>query len=87
MALICTGIDSNLSDNFGRSIMYSLSAFTTFLTISIVGGWPFVAAAFLLGILYYNGSYMYIHSHYLPIHMFSIVAKVNPPPKKKEADT
>ncbi|KZP24934.1 hypothetical protein FIBSPDRAFT_888399 [Athelia psychrophila] len=32
------GIDSNMSDNFGRSIMYGLSAVTTFITISVIGG-------------------------------------------------
>ncbi|KII87771.1 hypothetical protein PLICRDRAFT_92667 [Plicaturopsis crispa FD-325 SS-3] len=48
------GIDSSLSDNFGRSVMYGLSAATTFVTISVVGGLPFVFAAIVLGILYYS---------------------------------
>lgn len=49
------GIDSNMSDNFGRSVIYGLSAFTTLLTISIVGGLPFLIGAVALGSVYYNG--------------------------------
>lgn len=49
------GIDSTLSDNFGRSIIYGLSATTTIITVSAVGGLPFIAAACLLGIVYWNG--------------------------------
>lgn len=49
------GIDSSLSDNFGRSVIYGLSAATTVVTVSIVGGPPFVAATLVLGVLYYNG--------------------------------
>ncbi|KAF8888549.1 multidrug resistance-associated ABC transporter [Infundibulicybe gibba] len=48
------GIDSRLPDNFGRSIMYGLSALTTITTISVVGGAPFVIAVLILGALYYN---------------------------------
>jgi hypothetical protein len=50
-----TGIDSSLSDNFGRSIMYGLSALTTVVTVSVVGGLPFIVAMCLLGVVYYNG--------------------------------
>ncbi|KAF7972890.1 hypothetical protein HWV62_16688 [Athelia sp. TMB] len=53
------GIDSNMSDNFGRSIMYGLSAATTFVTISVVGGPGFVLAALILGSLYYNTAKVY----------------------------
>jgi ABC-type multidrug transport system permease subunit len=49
------GIDSSLSDNLGRSFMYFISAITTLVTISAVGGLPFIIAAVLLGTLYYNG--------------------------------
>lgn len=49
------GIDSNLSDNFGRSVIYAISASTTLITLSVVGGLPFFAAALILGFLYYNG--------------------------------
>lgn len=50
------GLDSTLPDDFGRSIMFGLSALTTFITVSVVGGIPFVIAAIILGILYYNCS-------------------------------
>ncbi|TFK68805.1 multidrug resistance-associated ABC transporter [Pluteus cervinus] len=53
------GIDSNLSDNFGRSIMYALSAVTTVITISVVGGWPFVLSTIGLGALYWNVAKIY----------------------------
>lgn len=53
------GIDSSLSDHFGRSIMYAMSAFATFTTISIVGGWPFVAVTFVVSVLYYQVAKVY----------------------------
>jgi len=49
------GIDSTLSDNFGRSIMYGLSAATSIITVSVVGGPPFIVVVILLGIVYWNG--------------------------------
>ena len=49
------GIDSSLSDNFGRSIIYGLSATTTLVTVSYVGGVPFILAAIVLGVVYWNG--------------------------------
>lgn len=49
------GIDSSLSDNFGRSIIYALSATTTIVTVSVVGGPVFIVAALLLGGVYWNG--------------------------------
>lgn len=51
------GVDSNLPDNFGRSVMYALSAATTVVTVSVVGGWSFVLGIVILGTLYYNGEY------------------------------
>ncbi|KAJ7126233.1 P-loop containing nucleoside triphosphate hydrolase protein [Mycena epipterygia] len=48
------GIDSSLSDNFGRSTVYFISSITTILTISFVGGVPFVIASLITGIFYYN---------------------------------
>ncbi|KAG5641131.1 hypothetical protein DXG03_005945 [Asterophora parasitica] len=50
------GIDSSLSDNFGRSLMLGLSAGTTIITVSFVGGLPFVLAMIVFGIIYYNDS-------------------------------
>jgi hypothetical protein len=48
-------IDSSLSDNFGRSIIYALSATTTLVTVSVVGGLPFVVAILILSAIYWNG--------------------------------
>ncbi|KAF9007916.1 ATP-binding cassette transporter [Cyathus striatus] len=53
------GIDSSLADNFGRSIIYGLSASTTLVTISVVGGLPFVIAAIILGSIYFNVGKVY----------------------------
>ncbi|KAH0581287.1 hypothetical protein H2248_012386 [Termitomyces sp. 'cryptogamus'] len=53
------GIDSSLSDNFGRSVMYGLSAATTVIIVSVVGGSPFVVAMCLLGVIYYNVAKVY----------------------------
>ncbi|OJT13873.1 ATP-dependent bile acid permease, partial [Trametes pubescens] len=48
------GIDSNLPDNFGRSVFYAVSVMTTFVTVSVVGGPLFVLAAVVFGFLYYS---------------------------------
>ncbi|KAG8216833.1 P-loop containing nucleoside triphosphate hydrolase protein [Butyriboletus roseoflavus] len=53
------GIDSSMSDNFGRSIVYGLAALTIIITISIVGGLPFILAALVLSYLYYNVAKVY----------------------------
>ena len=37
--------------------MYFTSATTTLLTITYIGGPPFLAAAIVLGVLYYNGEF------------------------------
>ncbi|KAF7360576.1 Multidrug resistance-associated ABC transporter protein [Mycena venus] len=53
------GIDSSLSDNFGRSTVYFISSITTILTISFVGGVPFIIASVVTGIFYYNVAKVY----------------------------
>ncbi|KAF8438137.1 hypothetical protein L210DRAFT_968152 [Boletus edulis BED1] len=53
------GIDSSMADNFGRSIVYGLAALTIIITISIVGGLPFIIAAVALSFLYYNVAKVY----------------------------
>jgi ABC-type multidrug transport system fused ATPase/permease subunit len=53
------GIDSSLSDHFGRSIINGMSAFATFIAISFVGGWPFVAVTLLVGVFYYQVAKVY----------------------------
>jgi hypothetical protein len=55
-------IDSSLSDNFGRSIIYALSASTTLLTVSVVGGLPFVVVILILSAVYWNGKLLLLHS-------------------------
>lgn len=50
------GIDSSLPDNFGRSVINALSVATTFVTVSVVGGPPFIIAALIFGSLYYSGT-------------------------------
>lgn len=49
------GIDSSLSDNFGRSVIYALNVLTTICTICYVGGLPFLFAVILIGMLFFNG--------------------------------
>ena len=49
------GIDSSLSDNFGRSAVNGLSVITTFITLSIVGGPQFFLVILVIGSLYWNG--------------------------------
>lgn len=47
-----------MADNFGRSIFYGLAAVTTIVTVSVIGGIPFVCAGVCLGYVYYNGEVM-----------------------------
>lgn len=54
MLTLAIGVDSNLPDNFGRSVAYLLSASTTFVTITYIGGLPFLLAAVIFGTLYYS---------------------------------
>lgn len=51
------GVDSSLPDNFGRSVMYGLSAATTMISITYVGGFPFLLALIIIGSLYYSGRF------------------------------
>jgi ABC-type multidrug transport system fused ATPase/permease subunit len=53
---VYSGIDSSLSDNFGRSVRNAISVSITLTTVSIVGGWPFLFALCILAILYWNGA-------------------------------
>jgi len=53
------GIDSSLADNFGRSLIYALSAVTTLVTVSVVGGPLFILALSILGVVYYNGGFFF----------------------------
>ncbi|KAJ7476731.1 multidrug resistance-associated ABC transporter [Mycena latifolia] len=53
------GVDSNLPDNFGRSTIHIISTVTTVLTISAVGGPPFVLAAIVIFLIYYQVAKVY----------------------------
>ncbi|KAJ7110239.1 multidrug resistance-associated ABC transporter [Mycena crocata] len=53
------GIDSNLPDNFGQSALYMIATITTLITLSFVGGLPFVLVAFLLSFVYYQIAKLY----------------------------
>ncbi|KAG0704981.1 multidrug resistance-associated ABC transporter [Suillus ampliporus] len=48
------GIDSRLSDNFGRSIMFALSFIVMIVSVSLAGGVPFLIAIVLLGFMYFD---------------------------------
>ena len=53
------GIDSSLSDHFGRSVINGMSALASFASISFVGGWPFVVVTVLVGIFYLQVAKVY----------------------------
>lgn len=53
------GIDSKLSENFGQSVVNAMSALTTFATISVVGGWPFLVVTLLVGVFYFQVAKVY----------------------------
>ncbi|KAF8178262.1 multidrug resistance-associated ABC transporter [Pholiota molesta] len=53
------GIDSRLSDAFGRTIIGALSTITTFVTLSIVGGPLFIISVIVLGTIYWNVAKIY----------------------------
>ena len=50
-----TGIDSRLSDHFGRSIVFALSFIVTVVSVTLAGGLPFLIAIVFLGFIYYDG--------------------------------
>jgi len=50
-----TGIDSRLSDHFGRSIMFALTFVVTVVSVTLAGGLPFLVAIVCLGFMYYDG--------------------------------
>jgi hypothetical protein len=49
-----SGVDSSLSDNFGRTIVGGLSVITTFLSIGIAGGPRFFLFIILIASPYWN---------------------------------
>ncbi|KAH7906727.1 multidrug resistance-associated ABC transporter [Hygrophoropsis aurantiaca] len=53
------GIDSKLSDHFGRSLMYALSFISIVISITFAGGLPFFGAALVLGYIYFDVAKLY----------------------------
>ncbi|PIL23137.1 ATP-binding cassette transporter [Ganoderma sinense ZZ0214-1] len=52
-------IDSNLPDNFGRSVINGISVATTFVTVSVVGGPLFFIAGIFFGFIYFSVAKVY----------------------------
>ncbi|KAF5371584.1 hypothetical protein D9758_003437 [Tetrapyrgos nigripes] len=53
------GIDSSLSDNFGRTFQYGISTATTIITLSVIGGPWFVLGAIIIGSIYWSVGKVY----------------------------
>ncbi|EPQ52340.1 multidrug resistance-associated ABC transporter [Gloeophyllum trabeum ATCC 11539] len=52
-------IDSSLPDNLGHSIMHGLNVLATLITLSVVGGVPFLVSVIILGLVYYSVAKVY----------------------------
>ncbi|KAF7343123.1 ATP-dependent bile acid permease [Mycena venus] len=48
------GIDSNLPDNFRKSTIYLISTITTVVTVSFIGGYPFIIGVCFISVFYYQ---------------------------------
>ncbi|OAX34300.1 multidrug resistance-associated ABC transporter [Rhizopogon vinicolor AM-OR11-026] len=48
------GIDSRLSDQFGRCMMWALSVVVTVVSVALAGGFPFLIAIIVLGLMYFD---------------------------------
>lgn len=71
------GIDSRLSDNFGRSVIFALSFFVTVVSVTLAGGFPFLIAIVLLGFIYFDGLQLLLMNYFNADHdTLSSVAKV-----------
>ncbi|KAF7377450.1 Multidrug resistance-associated ABC transporter [Mycena sanguinolenta] len=55
-------IDGFIADDFGRALKLGLSVVIVFVTITVVGGLPFLCAASVLGFVYYHLSKDYAHT-------------------------
>ncbi|WVQ74986.1 hypothetical protein IAR50_004594 [Cryptococcus sp. DSM 104548] len=53
------GLDSSTADNFVRSVAYGLNVIITFISITWVGGLPFVLAGCVVLIVYYQAGSIY----------------------------
>ncbi|KAJ7916824.1 multidrug resistance-associated ABC transporter [Mycena leptocephala] len=55
------GIDSNLPSNFGRTTIHLIAATMGVLTVSFVGGTPFVLGALVASFFYYQGALFQVY--------------------------
>ncbi len=55
--------------------MYGIASVTTLITVSVVGGLPFIIVALLLSSIYYNGQ-CFQQEDLAPVLITSLVAKV-----------
>ncbi|GMK55034.1 hypothetical protein CspeluHIS016_0200900 [Cutaneotrichosporon spelunceum] len=53
------GLDSKMANNFGRTVQYLLKVVCTVTVVTYIGGWRFVVALCLVGILYYRAGSVY----------------------------
>jgi ABC-type multidrug transport system fused ATPase/permease subunit len=53
------GLDSKMADNFVRSVQYALNVSRTVIVVTYIGGWPFVCAGAIMGLIYYHAGSMY----------------------------
>ncbi|KIR29354.1 ATP-binding cassette transporter [Cryptococcus deuterogattii LA55] len=53
------GLDSSTADNFVRSMAYGLNVVVTFISITYVGGLPFVIAGCVILVVYYQAGSIY----------------------------
>ncbi|KAE8542519.1 hypothetical protein D1P53_001298 [Cryptococcus gattii VGV] len=53
------GLDSSTADNFVRSVAYGLNVVVTFISITYVGGLPFVIAGCVILVVYYQAGSIY----------------------------
>ena len=71
------GIDCNLPDNFGRSVLFGLSALTSAITVSAVGSPHFILDAVMLGTMQYNGMKLGILFFLLVVLIPDLVSRAN----------
>nr|XP_019043546.1 ATP-binding cassette transporter [Kwoniella bestiolae CBS 10118]OCF22476.1 ATP-binding cassette transporter [Kwoniella bestiolae CBS 10118] len=53
------GLDSSTADNFVRSSVFALNVFVTFISITYVGGLPFILAGSVILVIYYQAGSIY----------------------------
>ncbi|KAJ7122930.1 multidrug resistance-associated ABC transporter [Mycena epipterygia] len=56
------GIDSVLAENIGYCTVYVMATITSIITMSFVGGIPFAIVAFVIGIIIYNATSIFVQT-------------------------